>query len=83
MRIPDFEEFIKSVDIGELQKLAEDKTQGLKTLQFNPADSAAVNDFFNQYRNEIFDSDERLTLAYLSLYHRWLQRVLEDERETP
>lgn len=79
MRIPDFADFLRSVDIEELRKLTADKTPGVKVVQFNRADDVAVSNFFNLYRQEIFNSDQRLILAYLKLYHRWLQDALADE----
>lgn len=80
MRIPDFSEFVASVDIEELRELAGvGNSPTLRVFQLDFSDKAAVSNFFNQYRQEIFNSDEQLIMAYLSLYHRWFQSVLSGD----
>lgn len=75
MDIPDFSEFIASINIEEFKEIiAESTPQHL--FQFDPTDTQSVLKAAELLQLEAARTSARISLFYLETYHAWLQEVL-------
>lgn len=68
MNIPDFSDFLASIDIDDLAKRYYQRTK-THLIRFNPQDKEA----FGSALSMIYQEAVSTSLEFLEIYHAWLQ----------
>lgn len=75
MILPDFSEFVSSVDIKKL-KAEFEKATPCHIIQFDLSDTASVEKALALCMQEAAATAARISFSYLRAYHEWLQLQL-------
>ena len=75
MSLPDFDDFLGSLDPDELARELS-KASELRVIEY---DAASTEKMIESVWAQAVDSSVRFTLAYLRLYHEWLRANLQPD----
>lgn len=75
MQLPDFSEFLASVDVDEMAR-EYNKLNELRIIQFRPDDPKAVSAAIQMLYQKAMENSAQITMMTLQAYHDWLQKEL-------
>ena len=75
MNLPDFNEFINSMDEDEMERLIE-ALAPMHIIQFNSDDLASFQTAMTMLHQETLTTAVKINFLYLRKYHEWLQENL-------
>jgi hypothetical protein len=77
VKIPDFSEFAKSVDVDAIGKQI-DEMNTPHIIQFNQSDKKATENAITMIYQQSVQAAVGVSLLYLQAYHEWLQKQLDE-----
>jgi len=75
MNLPEFSEFLQSIDIDEMGRRINEEIP-MQILHFQSNDIKAIENAAKLLYQKAVDSSVGISLLYLQAYHEWLQKQI-------